>query len=218
MIIKKISTNAVILICIALLMGSYGCQDTEPELDTYGTLPNFSLVDQNGHGFSKSDIEGKLVLANFVFTSCTQFCPVLTPRFAEIQNLIVASEKLSDRVMLLSFSVDPDHDSIDVLSEYSRRYEVDYDHWRFLTGDPEQIRSIISHGFMLSFQKLNKSFNHIHDDGSVHVHGYDIAHTNKVALVDGSGNIRAFYSGTDFGDESDWNVGRVISDLEYLER
>lgn len=218
MIIKKNSTKAVILIFVALLIGTYGCQDKKPELDTYGTLPDFSLVDQQGYIFSKSDIEGKVVLANFIFTNCTQFCPVLTPRFETVQNLIGANEKLSNRVILLSFSVDPVQDSIDVLSEYSFKYGVDYDHWRFLTGDPEQIRDIVSKGFMLSFQKLNKSFDHIHDDGSVHVHGYDVAHTNRVALVDTEGSIRAFYSGVDFGDDSDWDIDKVISDMEYLAR
>ena len=119
MIIKKNNTKAVIIIFVVLLIGTYGCQDKEPQLDTYGTLPDFSLFDQQGDIFSKSDIEGKVVLANFIFTSCTQFCPVLTPRFETVQNLIVANEKLSNRVILLSFSVDPVQDSIDVLSDYS---------------------------------------------------------------------------------------------------
>ena len=55
-------------------------------------------------------------------------------------------------------------------------------------------------------------------DGSVDVHGYDVAHTNKVALVDTEGSIRAFYSGVDFGDDSDWDIDKVILDMEYLAR
>tara|TARA_B100000686_G_C16677251_1_gene909838 strand:- start:100 stop:756 length:657 start_codon:yes stop_codon:yes gene_type:complete len=216
MIIKKNITKLLILVILVLLSVVYGCQDQEPKLDIYGTLPDFNLVDQHGYKYGKIDMEGKVVLANFVFTSCTQSCPVLTPRFGIVQDLISFNDKLSNRVILLSFSVDPEHDSPSVLSDYGMKHGVDYNHWRFLTGDLEDIRDVVNEGFKLSFQKLTKSFDHVHDDGSVHVHGYDIAHTNKVVLIDTEGKIRAFYSGVDFGDESDWDVDKVITELEYL--
>ena len=216
MIIKKNITKLFILVALLLLTIVYSCQDQEPKLDTYGTLPDFNLVDQYGYDYGKIDTEGKVVLANFVFTGCTQSCPVLTPRFQIVQNLISANDKLSNEVILLSFSVDPEHDVPSVLADYGVKHGVDYNHWRFLTGDVEDIRDVVNKGFKLSFQKLTKSFDHVHDDGSVHVHGYDIAHTNKVVLIDTEGKIRAFYNGVDFGDESDWDVDKVITELEYL--
>ena len=216
MIIKKNITKLFILVALLLLTIVYSCQDQEPKLDTYGTLPDFNLVDQYGYDYGKIDTEGKVVLANFVFTGCTQSCPVLTPRFQIVQNLISANDKLSNEVILLSFSVDPEHDVPSVLADYGVKHGVDYNHWRFLTGDAGDIRDVVNKGFKLSFQKLTKSFDHVHDDGSVHVHGYDIAHTNKVVLIDTEGKIRAFYNGVDFGDESDWDVDKVITELEYL--
>ena len=143
MIIKKNITKLFILVALLLLTIVYSCQDQEPKLDTYGTLPDFNLVDQYGYDYGKIDTEGKVVLANFVFTGCTQSCPVLTPRFQIVQNLISANDKLSNEVILLSFSVDPEHDVPSVLADYGVKHGVDYNHWRFLTGDAEDIRDVV---------------------------------------------------------------------------
>ena len=150
-------------------------------------------------------------MANFIFNNCTQFCPVLTPRMGDLQEQLREDGLLGSRVALLSFSVDPENDSPDVLWEYSERYGADHDAWHFLTGPPDRVREVITAGFLLAFDKVSQSVEHVHEDGTVHPHGYDVTHTNRLALVDRQGQVRAYYDGA-----TDWDMARVLEDIEHL--
>ncbi len=212
--IQRIPTMLLTVTLFIVLL--YGCVSNQPELDSFGALPAFDLTDQKGNQFSSNNINGKIVLANFIFTNCTEICPVLTPRFKEIQDRLIDHKDLYGNVILISISVDPESDTPDVLFDYSLRYGSEYNLWKFVTGETDQVRNLVNKGFMLSYQKINESFQHIHDDGSVHVHGYNVGHSNRVALVDMKGQIRAFYSGSEGQGETDWDVEKVMSDLRYL--
>ena len=181
------------------------------ELPVYYEIPSFSLTDQMGRTVASDDLEGRVVLANFIFTNCTEFCLTLTPRMAQVQESLKEDGLLGEDVVLLSFSVDPEHDTQDVLLDYAERYGADHDAWRFLTGTPEEMQGIVTDGFKLAYTEVPQTLDHIHADGSVHVHEYNVVHTNRLALVDGAGQVRAYYDGA-----AEWDMDLALGDIRKL--
>jgi protein SCO1/2 len=94
-------------------------------------LPDFRLTDQDGRAVTASEVRGKVVAINFLYTRCPlpDVCPRLSANFA------VLARRFGGRVALLSVTVDPDYDTPAVLKEYARRWGADSRTWRFLTGD-----------------------------------------------------------------------------------
>ena len=181
------------------------------ELDVYYEIPSFSLTDQLGRNVTSDELRDRVVLANFIFTNCTEFCLTLTPRMAEVQERLEAEGILGHEVALLSFSVDPEYDTSDVLLDYAERYGADHEAWRFLTGSPEEMERLLTDGFKVPYTEVPQTLNHVHPDGSVHVHEYNVVHTNRLALVDGQGQVRAYYDGA-----IDWDLERVLLDIRRL--
>ena len=181
------------------------------ELPVYYEAPAFSLTDQMGRTVASDDVKGRVVLANFIFTNCTEFCLTLTPRMAQVQERLREDGLLGEDVVLLSFSVDPDYDTPDVLLEYAERYGADHDAWLFLTGAPDEMEGIVTDGFKLAYTEVPQTLEHIHADGSVHVHEYNIVHANRLALVDGAGQVRAYYDGA-----VEWDIDLVLGDIRRL--
>jgi protein SCO1/2 len=180
-------------------------------LPVYDYIPSFSLTDQMGHAFTAEDLQGRVVLANFVFTNCTEYCPTLSPRMAQIQENLEKDDILGTDVLLLSFSVDSEHDTPELLLSYAERYGANHDVWRFLTGSPEMMRQVITGGFKLTFGQVDQRNEHHHEDGSIHVHEYDVFHTNRVVLADREGRVRAYYDGG-----LDWDMSKVLNDMQQL--
>ena len=181
------------------------------DLPVYYESPSFSLTDQLGRTVTDDDLRGRVVLANFVFTNCTEFCPTLTPRMAQVQERLEDDGLLGSDVTLLSFTVDPEYDTPEVLLAYANTFGADHDSWRFLTGSPEEMRRIVTDGFKLTFTEVPKRFEHLHTDGSTHIHEYNVVHTNRLALVDGEGQVRAYYDGS-----VDWDMDLVLGDIRRL--
>lgn len=181
------------------------------ELPVYYDIPSFSLTDQMGRTVASDDLEDRVVLANFIFTNCTEFCLTLTPRMAQVQERLKEDGLLGEDVVLLSFSVDPEYDTPEVLLEYAELYGADHDAWRFLTGTPEEMEGIVTDGFRLAYTEAPQTLEHIHADGSVHVHEYNVVHTNRLALVDGAGQVRAYYDGA-----AEWDMDLALGDIRRL--
>jgi protein SCO1/2 len=191
---------------------STACNSTnKAELPVYGEIPVFSLTDQNGQTFATDDMHDMVILANFIFTNCTAFCPTLTPQMAQIQVALKERGFLGTTVILLSFSVDPEHDTPDILLSYAEQHGVNHSAWRFLTGQTETLKQIITDGLKLGYGQINESNKHRHEDGSVHIHEYDVFHTNRVILGDKDGRVRAYYNGG-----TDWDTTKILSDIEQL--
>ncbi len=95
-------------------------------------IEDFNVIDHNGDPFSSEDLKGKVWLANFIFTNCRTVCPPMTAHMAEIQRRLEA-EGLDD-VQLVSFSVDPEVDTPEMLTEFASRFTDNLDNWHFLTG------------------------------------------------------------------------------------
>ena len=200
----------VTVFVLTILSTACSTQDTV-SLPIYQEVPPFSLTDQMGQTFSTEDLQGRVVLASFIFTNCISFCPTLTPRIGEIQERLEKDGTLGKDVLLLSFTVDPEYDTPDILRSYAERHRANHDAWRFLTGPPQMIQQIVTDGFKLGYGQINESNQHTHQDGSIHLHEYDVFHTNRVVLADRSGRVRAYYDVA-----ADWDISQVLKDIEAL--
>ena len=195
---------------LTVILMACSSQDSD-SLPIYEDIPSFSLTDQMGHAFTREDLRGRVVLANFIFTNCTRFCPTLSPRMAEVQEKLEEDGLLGNEVLLLSFSVDPEHDTPEILLSYAERYGANHNAWRFLTGPQEVMRQVITDGLKLAFDQVDQRNEHHHEDGSIHIHEYDVFHTNRVMLGDREGRVRAYYDGA-----ADWDMAKVLDDMHRL--
>lgn len=118
---------------------------------------------------------------------------------------------LGPDVMLLSFSVDPEQDTPEILQAYAEKYGADPEVWRFLTGSVDEMERVVTMELKLGFQKIEQPVEHTHPDGSAHVHNYDVTHTNRFMLVDRQGQVRALYDGV-----YDWKLDKVLIDVRRL--
>jgi protein SCO1/2 len=185
---------------VAMLLGQ-ACAG-QSDLPVYWTAPQFTLLDQDGAPFSSGDIGGRVVVANFIYTSCTDICPMLSATMRRVQERLRQERLLGTRAILLSFSVDPEHDTPPVLRAYAQRFSADPAGWKFLTGDPLYVQEVIVRGFKLGVQRVSVL------PGAQRP--IEVTHTDRFALIDGRGQIRAFLRG------SELNVEALIQDLKRL--
>jgi cytochrome oxidase Cu insertion factor (SCO1/SenC/PrrC family) len=152
-------------------------------LNHYGSVPEFSLVERNGNKATLADMRGKVWIADFIYTTCTDTCPTQSAAMAGLQ------EKFGDASALrfVSFSVDPEHDTPEVLSRYAERFKASADRWLFLTGDKEQIAHLVQGGFRLSAVALA-------DGNSKET---VILHSPRFVLIDRKSQIRGYYDSRD---------------------
>lgn len=144
-------------------------------------LPSYELVDHRNEPFTPQTLHGKVWVAGFVFTSCPSSCPVVTKAMADLRERY---DRYSVDVEMVSFTVDPQNDTPPVLAEYFESQGIDSDKWRFVTGEPTQVLQLVRKGF-----KLGVGEREADEDGVA----YDIAHSTKLALIDGDGAVRGFY-------------------------
>ncbi len=184
------------------------------ELPVYWELPSFSFTDQSGKTVTSEDLRDKVILANFIFTNCTAFCPtVLSPRMKELHERLRSEGLLGRDVILLSFSVDPEQDTPEILQVYADKYGADPQAWHFLTGSVAEMERVVTMELKLGVQKIEQPVEHPHPDASVHLHKYDVTHTNRFILVDRQGRVRALYDGV-----YDWKLDKVLGDVRRLVR
>ena len=141
---------------------------------SYGAVPEFQLTNQNGEPFGSAQLLGKVWVADFIFTTCRGPCPVISGRFAEVQKPLEKSG-----VHLVSFTVDPETDTPEVLREYATRLNARPGRWDFLTGAKEEVYALTQNGFKLPLL----------DDGGEQ----GPAHATRAVLVDRKGTIRGYY-------------------------
>lgn len=166
-----------------------------------GTVPEFTLTERSGQPLRRADLDGEPWVADFVFTRCTGMCPALSTRMADLRRRVAAAGL---RARFVSFSVDPTHDTPEVLRDYARRVGADGDHWLFLTGPRDVLYELIGGGFHLGVSERPPAA--IAAEG-----GELIAHSDRFVLVDGAGRIRGYYHGLDASMPDD-----VIRDLSAL--
>lgn len=149
-----------------------------PELLDIGEVPAFSLTDQTGATITKESLLGKVWVADFMFTTCPDICPVLSANMAEVQGRY----KDDDRVRLVSFSVDPATDTPPVLAAYGERFGAIPGRWHFLTGDSTAMRTVVVEGFKQAMEKV----------GATETAPETVIHGSRFVVVDPRGHIRAY--------------------------
>src|SRR4051812_48364850 len=107
-------------------------------LRDFGTVPDFSLIERSGKRLARSDFEGKIWLADFIYTTCKDTCPLESATMAKLQT-----ELTDDRMKLVSISVDPERDTPDVLARYADVFHADPGRWLFLTGNKNDILQLV---------------------------------------------------------------------------
>jgi protein SCO1/2 len=170
-----------------------------PALPVYGHLPEFHLVDQRGAPYASGAMLGQVSVVDFVFTRCTASCPRLTGHMAELQ---AGLERKKSGARLVSFSVDPEHDTPPVLSAYAAHAHADAARWTFLTGPADDVSRAVVLGFKVAAVKVAKGA----DD-------YDVTHGDWFVLVDRKGDVRGYYPMDDPGE-----LDVVLRDALRLER
>ncbi|HRO40889.1 MAG TPA: SCO family protein [Flavobacteriales bacterium] len=154
----------------------------------------FRLIDQDGDSLFLADVQGKVLLTDFFFTTCGTICPKMSTQMARVQEAFAQD----DRVLLLSHSVTPEADSVPVLHAYAKEYGVEHHRWRLLTGDRKQIYDLARTSYFAVMD---------HGDGGPD----DFVHTENFVLVDPQGRLRGFYDGTKAKE-----VDQAIKDMRKL--
>jgi protein SCO1 len=161
-------------------------------------LPEFSLVGSDGKPYGSAELKGQVYIASFFFTSCRSICPAIMKGVARLQNGF--AERKIDGIRLVSISVDPEHDTPEVLTDYAKGLGIDPNRWTLLTGDPEAVRRLVVDGFKTPLAS----------PAPERPEPMDIAHTGKLVLVDGSGRIRGYYDSTELGLDEVYNRAQHV--------
>lgn len=186
----------------ALLLLACGCGNLSPvePLPELGEVPDFTLTERSGRSVSLPELRGAPWVANFIFTSCAGPCPRISSQMAKLQK---AGADIED-VRFVSFTVDPETDTPGVLREYANRFGASPERWLFLTGEKQQLYSLILEGFKLAL-----------DDGQSETAGRPpsgvITHSTRFVLVDSNARIRGYYDST----EPDFET-KLINGIEFL--
>jgi protein SCO1/2 len=163
----------------------------------FGPVPAFSLVDQLGRTVTREDLAGRPWVMAAIFSRCTGPCPAISKRMAELQRQLNDTD-----VVLVSISVDPDHDSADVLSSYAASWEADPERWLFLTGDQGSVHSLVRDGFWMAVDRL---------EGETIEAGLAVTHDTRLVAVDAMGIRRGWYN-----QDEPAHVGRLLARMRYL--
>jgi protein SCO1/2 len=121
--------------------------------------PDFALVDQAGRPLTLGDLRGKILLVDFVFTRCTGPCPILTGLHVGLQRSLDAA--LRERVRFVSITLDPAHDTPEVLSAYARARGADLSGWSFLTGPPAAVEDVVRRWGVGTLRAADGSLEHV---------------------------------------------------------
>ena len=173
----------------------YGERDNDEKGDTiYHTVGNFSLKNQEGEIYSHNDLEGKIYVANFFFTSCPSICPKMMTNLKKFANAF----KMDDEVKIVSFTVDPETDTVVKLKKYADKNRINAKQWNLLTGDKETIYEVGVYGYLLSAQ-----------EDALAPGGF--LHSSQFILVDKEKRIRGIYEGTKAKE-----IDRMIEEAKIL--
>lgn len=156
--------------------------DGKTVVDTvYHTVGGFSLLGTDSLPVTDAVAKGKIHVAEFFFASCQTICPKMSAQMMRIQHEFANDSS----IVLLSFTVDPKHDTPSVLKGYAAEHQAKPGKWFFMTGDKEQIYKLARESYFLPVSP---------GDGS----DRDFIHSEQLVLVDREGHIRAYCDGTDF--------------------
>lgn len=179
---------------IGFIVIAAACGDKVGEGLNY-KVDDFTFTNQEGQSFGMADLQGKVWITDFVFVNCSTVCPPMTSNMVMLQNEM---KKANVDAEIVSFSVDPENDTPDVLKLYGTDYNVDFSNWNFLTGyEQTEIRKFAENSFKTVVVRERNS--------DQVIHGIDFY------LVDGSGTVYQKYNGV-----YDFDVDEIIADMKRL--
>ncbi|HEY1268612.1 MAG TPA: SCO family protein [Candidatus Binatia bacterium] len=152
-------------------------------LQSFGKVPPFSLTERSGDTVQASDLSGKIWVADFIYTNCTDTCPLQSAEMKRLQERFAGEPDFK----LVSFSVDPKRDTPGVLTKYAERFGADASRWLFLTGPEGAVRRLAEDGFHLAATEIANP-----KSGEP-----EQVHSPRFALVDRGGEIRGYYISTE---------------------
>jgi len=152
-------------------------------LPVIGPAPNFTLTSQAGKPVALADFHGKVVAVTFIYTECPDICPMLTQKMVEVQDEL--GPDFGNKIEFVSISLDPEHDTPEVLKDYAQFWGAKPEGWSFLTGSLDAVRDV-TRRYGVFFTKK--------EDGSVE-------HSQLTTLVDADGQMRVQYLGARFDPE-----------------
>ena len=155
-------------------------------------IPNFSFTNQFGDVISHKDVQNKIYVANFFFTSCPSICIDLT------NNLKIVQNAFDDKIIILSHSVDPEIDTVERLMKYQEINEINGKNWFLLRGNIDEIIKMAQLGYFA----IASIDNHVENS---------LIHTENIVLVDRQQRIRGVYNGT-----SELEMSYLIDDIKRL--
>jgi len=176
----------------------------DPELLRIGyghTIGNFSFTDQNGKTITEKDVKGKVFVAEYFFTTCGTICPKMTEQMERVHS----AYKGNSKVAILSFTVNPEVDTVAQLKRYAQKHGADAKSWHFLTGNKEKLYSLARKSFFVLKPAETENQGDVGSDFNPYIH------TNNFVLVDKQMRIRGYYDGT-----STEEVDHLIHDIERL--
>ena len=176
-----------------------GNKDYDPSVEgdtAYHQIPYWSFVDQLGDTITKEEVKGKVCLVDFFFSHCPTICPMMTLNMKKIQDRV--ERECLDNVEFISYTVDPQRDSVERLFEYANSYDVNFDNWHLMTGDQQSIYELGINGYLVPNQ-----------EDALAPGGF--LHSEKMILIDQDQRIRGYYDGT-----NPENISKIVKDVKKL--
>ena len=159
-------------------------------------LVDFSLTNSAGGVITRQDVSGKILVVDFLFTSCSLTCPAVNTQMAQIQRLTTNDPDIK----LVSLTVDPRDDTPSVLQKYSAGFGADTNRWFFLTGNKSVLYNLIGNSFLA--QDADDPFGYMPGN---------FAHTERIAIVDSQGKLRGFFDGL-----NQETAGAVVAEINKI--
>ena len=160
----------------------------------YHEVPEFVFMNQDSALITNTDVDGKVYLANFFFTSCPAICPAMIAQMQRLQEMTSDIEELT----ILSHTIDPERDSIPKIKKYIEDREINTENWHFLRGERQYTHDLGKEGYM-----VNAMVDEEADGGFLH--------SEHFVLIDREGHIRGLYVGTDTEQ-----VDQLAKDIKIL--
>ncbi len=155
---------------------------TEAAPDSFFDAPQFALMERNGGKVYTNDLVGKVWIASFVFTRCTMGCPQVTATMQNLQKELNLAG--SDDLRLVTFTVDPEADTLDKLKTYAEKFQAHETKWLFLTGEEKAVRPLLQKGFKITAMKKENP-----------KPGDEFEHSTKIFVVDKLGRVQGTFDG-----------------------
>ena len=189
---QPVKTNKLLL----PIIGEKKLAGAEGTDTIYHAIQPFSFINQFHDTVTEKVIENKIYVADFFFATCQSICPKMSSQLVHVQNAF----KNDNDVLILSHTVNPSHDTVEVLNGYAQSYGAIKNKWHFLTGNKKAIYDLARYSYLV---------NALEEDGSAE----GFLHSELFILVDAQKRIRGFYDGTD-----SVAVVKLISDITLLKQ